>query len=244
VGESLNQSQKRALRIKARSATLKALQALGGEARRQAIREWALAHGGFSPLEFAAPPPEAVAGKYSSRVDYELQWALTNLKHDGLVENPKWGTWRLTDAAREATTNAASKPVGGDRLAELDAMPYRQYLRTPEWKRTRGAALLRAGYACSMDVTHTEGLEVHHRTYERRGAELPADLVVLCHACHQLHHGEYGRPRRGRSRTPSPLQPTENVLGPRSRTTPQRPGRQSLLRRLLTKLTPARTEAG
>lgn len=30
-----------------------------------------------------------------------------------------------------------------------------------------------------------QGLEVHHRTYERRGRERDSDLVALCWACHE-----------------------------------------------------------
>lgn len=104
-----------------------------------------------------------------------------------------------TGTAFAAAARPVAQAIDAERLAELRAMPYRQYLRTPEWKRTRAAALLRAGNACSLDVTHTENLEVHHRTYERLGAELMSDLTVLCHACHQLYHGENGRPRRKQS---------------------------------------------
>lgn len=32
-------------------------------------------------------------------------------------------------------------------------------------------------------------LQVHHRTYERLGAELPGDLQVLCPECHRSVHG-------------------------------------------------------
>jgi hypothetical protein len=239
VSKALNESQKRALRAKAKISTLSALQALGGEAQRGAIREWALAHGDFNSLELGAPPPDAVAGKLPNLVEYELRWALTNLKRDGLVENPKWGTWRLAGAAKEPAAPRMAHPTSADRLAELQEMPYNQYLRTTEWGQTRAAALLRAGHACSMDVNHTEGLEVHHRTYERRGAELPADLVVLCHACHQLHHREYGRPRRGNSRAvPSP-QTSSDKLGSRSTAAPRGRDSQSLLRRLLGKRGPA-----
>ena len=73
---------------------------------------------------------------------------------------------------RNATASAVDELISEARLAELRAMPYPLYLKTPEWRRTRAAALLRAGNACSLDVTHTDGLEVHHRTYERLGAEL------------------------------------------------------------------------
>ena len=105
-------------------------------------------------------------------VEHELAWTLTNLKRDGLVEKPKWGIWKLTGSALTAMAEPVAAAVGAERLAELRAMPYQQYLRTPEWRQTKAAALLCAGNACSLDVTHTEGLEVHHRTYERRGAEL------------------------------------------------------------------------
>jgi len=182
---------------------LDALRTLGGDARREAILERALADGGFTPRELAAPPPEAAGEKYSRLVDHDLSWALTNLKRDGLVENPKWGAWSLTSAALLPVEPAVDEPVAVERLAELRAMPYRLYLRTPEWRRTRAAALLRADNACSLNVTHTDSLEVHHRTYERLGAELIMDLVVLCHSCHELHHLEHGRSRRGHPAAPS-----------------------------------------
>lgn len=74
-----------------------------------------------------------------------------------------------------------------DRLRELASMPYRDYLATPEWDKTRRAALRRAGFQCQ---TCSAGgrLNVHHRTYERRGNEYPRDLTVLCEDCHSLFH--------------------------------------------------------
>jgi len=38
-------------------------------------------------------------------------------------------------------------------------------------------------------------LEVHHRTYERVGAERPADVIALCKACHEKHHDRHERRR-------------------------------------------------
>jgi hypothetical protein len=202
VTTALDESERRVLNQKVRAATLNGLLALGGEAQRKPVLDWALAHGGFTPRELRAPSPEKAAAQYPRLVDYYLSWGLTNLKRDGLVENPKWSTWKLTGAALTATAKPVAEAVGAKRLAELRAMSYRQYLRTPEWRRTKAAALLRAGNACSLDVTHTEGLEVHHRTYERLGAELSSDLAVLCRSCHQLLHKEYGRPRRKRPAKP------------------------------------------
>lgn len=148
----------------------------------------------------AASPPAGADKKFERLVDHELSWALTNLKRDGLVENPKWRHWRLTDAGLPSVEAAVEEPVAAERLTELRSMPYRSYLRTPEWRRTRAAALVRAGNCCSLDATHTSDLEVHHRTYERLGDELVTDLVVLCRSCHRLHHEVHGRPRRARRR--------------------------------------------
>jgi restriction endonuclease Mrr len=228
MSTALDQAERRTLCNKARKATLDALRALGGEARRETIAEWALAHGDFTSRELAAPPPQRAGEKYRGAVDHQLAWTLTNLKRDGLVEKPKWGTWKLTSAWLSASASAVQEAVDAERLAALCAMPYQLYLRTPEWRRTRAAALLRAGYACSLDVSHTEDLEVHHRTYERLGAELVSDLAVLCHSCHQLHHNEYGRPRRELQALP--LQTANDRI---STMDSGKQRKRSLLRRLL-----------
>lgn len=243
----LTDDERRALRRKARSATLEALGALGGEARRRSILSHALEHGGFTRRELEAPSPEVVAHKFDSLVEHQLTWALTHLRRDGLVENPARGRWRLAGAARESVEPAAGAQAIGDRLAQLRAMPYTEYLRTPEWRRARAAALVRAGYSCSLDITHDTDLEVHHRTYERLGAELASDLVVLCRRCHRLHHAEFGRPRRpptptpALERTPTPALAAASIAppdpaAPQARpqlTLVSAPPRRSLLRRLL-----------
>lgn len=38
-------------------------------------------------------------------------------------------------------------------------------------------------------ICEKAGRVVHHLTYERLGAELPTDVVVLCEWCHDLLHG-------------------------------------------------------
>jgi 5-methylcytosine-specific restriction endonuclease McrA len=68
-------------------------------------------------------------------------------------------------------------------------MPYDAYLRTPEWTQRRAEALRKAKKRCQV-CNGTNRLEVHHRTYERRGAELPEDLIVLCKGCHGKFHGK------------------------------------------------------
>lgn len=60
---------------------------------------------------------------------------------------------------------------------------YKKYLLSPQWKEKRAVALNRAGNRCQLCNSKNK-LEVHHRTYERIGVEIPEDLTVLCHECH------------------------------------------------------------
>lgn len=73
------------------------------------------------------------------------------------------------------------------RQRELRFMPYREYLQTPEWLQTREAALKRARFMRQV-CSERSRLQVHHRTYVRRGSEYAADLIVLCEPCHQTFH--------------------------------------------------------
>jgi hypothetical protein len=69
-------------------------------------------------------------------------------------------------------------------------MPYEEFLKTPEWQRTREWAKERHGEHCmSAGCSRREGLEVHHNTYKRRGCERLCDLAVFCHDCHRRVEG-------------------------------------------------------
>lgn len=76
-------------------------------------------------------------------------------------------------------------------VTALRAMPYEQYLLTPEWQQKRTARLRAAGWACQVCCSQAR-LNVHHRTYARLGQERDMDLIVLCRKCHRLYH-ENGR---------------------------------------------------
>ena len=82
------------------------------------------------------------------------------------------------------------------RLKQLRSMPYYDYLTTPEWQATRKAALEYANHACQLCNASNLRLHVHHRTYERKGCELPADLFVLCERCHGVFHEKIALPAR------------------------------------------------
>ena len=78
------------------------------------------------------------------------------------------------------------------RLVALKSMPYAEYLQTAEWKQRAAEHRRRAGHSCQVCNRADQVLNIHHRTYERRGAEQIRDLICLCEPCHMLFH-ENGR---------------------------------------------------
>lgn len=87
-----------------------------------------------------------------------------------------------------------------ERIHMLQAMPYRDYLQTPEWQARRLKAMKRAGFRCQLCNAYGKRLNTHHRTYERRGKEYDSDLIVLCQDCHQIFH-ENGSLASGRKQS-------------------------------------------
>jgi hypothetical protein len=71
------------------------------------------------------------------------------------------------------------------RVQTLNSMPYGDYLQTPEWQDVRHFARRRAQQRCQV-CNSDKRLQVHHRTYDRRGAENLSDVTVLCQ---RHHHG-------------------------------------------------------
>jgi rubredoxin len=112
-----------------------------------------------------SPPPDFA--------DLPSRWQCPDCEAE--ARKTRWAALREYDKARQA------------REAELRTMPYREYLRTEEWQERRRGALKRAGHRCQV-CDRSRQLHVHHRTYERRGAELARDLIVLCDECHALYH--------------------------------------------------------
>jgi 5-methylcytosine-specific restriction endonuclease McrA len=81
-------------------------------------------------------------------------------------------------------------------MSEYQSYEYQSYLRSPEWKAIRAAAIARAAYRCERCGTGGLRLQVHHLTYERLGREEPRDLKVVCKPCHVVEGADY-RHRRG-----------------------------------------------
>jgi len=61
---------------------------------------------------------------------------------------------------------------------------YLDYMQSPEWQEVRQQKLAEAGWKCER-CGATEGLQVHHWTYERLFHELMRDLEVLCEEHHK-----------------------------------------------------------
>jgi hypothetical protein len=103
--------------------------------------------------------------------------------HDGPIA-------RAIGVAKRARVVFSGGPI--DALATLlrqqfIGVPYAEYLQTRHWQEVREAALKAADYRCQVCYS-PDRLNVHHRTYERRGRELPSDVTVLCADCHGRFH--------------------------------------------------------
>lgn len=64
---------------------------------------------------------------------------------------------------------------------------YHSYLKSSWWI-ARKAAIIRYRGAWCERCGSTDRLELHHRTYERLGYELPEDVELLCWNCHRREH--------------------------------------------------------
>lgn len=121
------------------------------------------------------------------------------------IEKGKFGT--LAADARVAESWIAATVAEYDRCSELAVVRqanhefaeptptdpterrewYHRYLKSPAWQARRLIALDNAGHHCQV-CNGNECLDVHHRTYERIGAEHHNDLTVLCRECHETFH--------------------------------------------------------
>lgn len=124
---------------------------------------------------------------------YDVAAALRRLIADGRIESfmkDDWPALRPTsgweDIARVLDDELHDERW--ERQTVLRTADYREYLASPEWQERRNTKLQQAGHRCELCGSENR-LEVHHRTYERRGNERLSDLIALCHACHGRFHG-------------------------------------------------------
>jgi len=87
-------------------------------------------------------------------------------------------------------------------LQRLGLRSLRGYYMTAHWRRIRGKYLKRSCERCGHDPRRGRGrgLNLHHKTYARLGAELPGDLVTLCVFCHEYAHGLRAAPGKRKAK--------------------------------------------
>lgn len=90
-------------------------------------------------------------------------------------------------------------------------MNYADYIVSPEWAAVRINSIVAAGNKCRLCPRRYE-LQGHHKTYDRSGAELPDDLLVVCVRCHNDIHWAFRiiRPGERAVRQGTPI--TEDVF--------------------------------
>ncbi len=68
---------------------------------------------------------------------------------------------------------------------------YNLYLNSDQWLKFRRRILKERGNRCEECSSTEKPLHLHHLTYKRLGNEYPADVKVLCLACHEKEHGRH-----------------------------------------------------
>jgi hypothetical protein len=111
----------------------------------------------------------------------------------------KWEEERKAEEERKRQHEEwlKSEAYKQQRIAELRAMPYTDYLQSPEWRERRLFHVQTVKNRCQLCNSPQGPLHVHHRTYERLGYEEFIDLLVLCRACHETFHDQLSLARGG-----------------------------------------------
>lgn len=89
-------------------------------------------------------------------------------------------------ADRERQLNAL-KSAAAERCQPENRRKYAEDLQTPEWRELRARVLDRARGVCE-GCLDAPASQVHHLTYDHKGAEFAFELRALCDACHERIH--------------------------------------------------------
>lgn len=68
---------------------------------------------------------------------------------------------------------------------------YFAYIKSSQWRQRTRAYYALHGNACAV-CADTKTVQLHHKTYERLGEEMDADLIPLCDAHHKAFHSTIG----------------------------------------------------
>lgn len=65
---------------------------------------------------------------------------------------------------------------------------YAIHMKSCRWKSFKRRLKRDRGTACERCGKTGVTVQVHHKTYERLGCELPDDVEILCVECHRANH--------------------------------------------------------
>lgn len=121
----------------------------------------------------------------------EIQSAMVGKTFNGDVQRGNYIMAIVENRISEFNETKETPKIKEEKLSykiqELRALPYSEYLLTEHWIETREKAKIKSNYRCEVCNSQNQ-LNVHHKTYENRGCELPEDLIVLCQDCHKTFH--------------------------------------------------------
>lgn len=125
---------------------------------------------------------------YITRDDQEEEWRAAHELVNTIVGHIPLAWSHPETTPTKLRWNICTGALCTKRQEDLATMPYKDYLNTPEWKKLRTIMLNKADNRCQICNRGDVTLHVHHRTYDRRGMEKHADLIVLCADCHAKFH--------------------------------------------------------
>lgn len=110
-------------------------------------------------------------------------------KHSTNINEEEWlceNSGCLSERTKKLA--AKEKEIHEKFVYSLGSISYQEYLRSSHWQTIRELKLAKGKNECEVCGSNSQ-LQMHHKTYKRRGKELPEDLVILCKPCHQKFHG-------------------------------------------------------
>lgn len=72
---------------------------------------------------------------------------------------------------------------------------YKRYIKSPQWKMVCKRYWAAYGRKCQACASR-KNLHVHHKSYDRFGREMLADLAGVCDSCHRAIHAAHRANRK------------------------------------------------
>lgn len=73
-------------------------------------------------------------------------------------------------------------------VTEEQKQKYKEYIKSPKWKRFKLSILKTRGEKCELCNEKTSFLDLHHIHYRTLYNEQPEDVLLLCRECHENQH--------------------------------------------------------